>query len=119
MKIDKSKNYSKEQFDFSKLCRSLGHPARIAILEMIAKESNCVENKVVQMEQIGFLTVVKHLKGLHNAGLVKGNISSLKDLSYCVNWEKLDEFKILFDTLYSTIQEHRNKVILNKGKCVK
>jgi hypothetical protein len=111
--------YSTEQVNFSKLCRSLGHPARVALLGAIAKESTCVENRILPMEQVGFLTVVKHLKALHNADLVKGNITSLKDLSYCVNWERLDDFKMMFDELYDEIQEHRDKVMLNKGKCTK
>lgn len=119
MKIDEDSNYSPEQLSLSKLCRTLGHPARVALMESIARVSNCVEDKVIQLEQVGFLTMVKHLKSLHSAGLVKGNITSLKDLSYCVNWEKMDEFKSMFDALYNEMNAHRNCDSTNIGKCTK
>lgn len=117
--MKKAYSYSPSQDLISKVCRALGHPARVAIIEAIAKEKDCVNGRVVNVSPILYPTVLNHLKGLNKAGLIKGNVNSSKDLSYCVDWNILEEFKVLFDAMYEEIKENRLQVKLQNGKCTK
>ena len=59
------KSYSKKQNDVSKIAKALGHPARVAILELLSgKELTC--NQIVEELPLAQATVSQHLKELKN-----------------------------------------------------
>ncbi len=63
------KSYSKKQNDVSKIAKALGHPARVAILELLSgKELTC--NQIVEELPLAQATVSQHLKELKNSGLI-------------------------------------------------
>jgi len=110
-------SYHKEShIRLASLCRSLGHPSRIALLEKLAVSGVCIQGDIVEVEHLSEVTVIKHLRGLMQHGILKGNLNRSK-LSYCIDHEKLDEFKILFDELYSQVKQHQEEVTIHKGKC--
>lgn len=111
-------NYTIDQIGISSFCLALGHPARVAIIKKIANEESCIENGVVDIDVLAPYTINRHLQGLKKAGLIKGTVST-KGYGYCVNWDKLDEFKELFDNLHKEVKQHKKKVIENNGKCIR
>lgn len=103
---------------FSEFCRSVAHPTRLAILDEIMAHSNCIEERVLQVPDVSHATLALHLKALKRAGLIKGNIHKSKN-SYCIDWEKLETFKLLFDDLYQRANTYKAQVLSNEGKCTK
>nr|WP_313521610.1 metalloregulator ArsR/SmtB family transcription factor [Brevundimonas diminuta] len=56
------------------LAKALGHPARIAILEMLSRRQACVGCDIVEEIGLAQSTTSEHLRVLKAAGLVIGEI---------------------------------------------
>lgn len=97
------------QEELSRLCAVLGNPNRIVILETLASEGTCVMDDFLEIEGLSKFTVGVNLKYLKKFGLINGTLTS-KNLSYCIDYKKLDEFKELFDRFYNTIMITRENV---------
>jgi len=76
----------------AELCRALGHPARIRILQLLKRTNKCICGKIVASMPLAQSTVSQHLKQLKSAGLVKGEIEG-PHTCYCLNHEQLDQLK--------------------------
>lgn len=91
MGITKSEIFTKEQNDIALIAKTLGHPARIAILQHLFKMKSCVCGDLVDEIGLAQPTISQHLKELKNLGLIKGNIEGTS-VCYCIdldNWMKL------------------------------
>ena len=64
--------------------KALGHPARLAILQTLAKRGACVCGEVVDELPLAQATVSQHLKALKAAGLVRGEVDGPRSC-YCVD----------------------------------
>ena len=119
MYLNSSSSYSLRQTKISNLFRALGHPARVAIIEKIANQNDCIENEVVNIHTIVPSTAKEHLNGLKKAGLINGTFNSKDGFCYCINWQKMDELKKLFDSLYKEVKQNKKNVIEHNAKCTK
>lgn len=73
------------------------HPARIAIIELLAKETEIKTGDISVNLPISRTTVSQHLKDLKELGIIKGTIDGLK-IHYCLDIERLNEIqKVLND----------------------
>lgn len=61
--------------DLSDVARALAHPARLAILDVLAERQACVCGEIVDAMPLAQATVSQHLKVLREAGLITGEIS--------------------------------------------
>lgn len=61
--------------DLAAVARALSHPARLAILDVLAARRSCVCGEIVDAMPLAQATVSQHLKVLRDAGLVTGEIS--------------------------------------------
>ncbi len=77
---------------FSGICKALGHPARIRIIEHLKAIDRCICGEIVQILPLAQSTVSQHLKVLKAAGIVKGEVEGPRTC-YCLNREILDRFK--------------------------
>ncbi|WP_040506933.1 ArsR/SmtB family transcription factor [Leptospira wolbachii] len=80
---------------FTKL---LSHPARLAILEVLASRQTCVCGEIVEILPLAQSTVSQHLKELKEGGLVKGEVEGTSSC-YCIHWEN-------FSKAYNEFAEH-------------
>jgi DNA-binding transcriptional ArsR family regulator len=64
--------------------KALAHPARIAILQFLAKRQTCVCGDIVEELPLAQSTISQHLKELKEAGLIKGEIEGVKTC-YCID----------------------------------
>jgi len=64
-------SYSNSQIEVSKVARAIGHPARIAILELLNKK-DCTCNDIVSQLPLAQSTVSQHLKELRKVRLIHG-----------------------------------------------
>ncbi len=77
---------------FALICKALGHPARVKIVEHLKGRERCVCGQIVKILPLAQSTVSQHLKCLKEAGLVKGVVEGLSTC-YCLDHKVLDRFK--------------------------
>jgi DNA-binding transcriptional ArsR family regulator len=101
MGATKSIEFSTKENKLAKYGKALAHPARVAILKMLAKRQACVCGDIVDELPLSQSTVSQHLKELKEAGLIKGDIEGAK-VCYCIDekeWKAAQSFiNQLFDT---------------------
>lgn len=83
---------------FASMCKALGHPARIMIVNYLQKIDRCLCNEIVEILPLAQSTVSQHLKCLKNAGLIKGQVEGVKTC-YCLDRTMLEEFTRLVNAL--------------------
>jgi ArsR family transcriptional regulator len=98
MAINKKGEFLADEISISDFARTLGHPARIAILKTLAEREECICGEIVEVLPLAQSTVSQHLKELKNMGLIQGTLNGSKSC-YCINWKKLEEFMDSFNKL--------------------
>lgn len=66
------------------MAKAIAHPARIAIVRLLAHRETCTTGDVVAELPLAQSTVSEHLRILREAGLVQGEIEGPRT-RYCVN----------------------------------
>ena len=84
--MDNKKVYMEKQERLARFAKALGHPARIAILQFLAKQEQCYFGDIHEELPIAKATVSQHLKELKESGLIQGEIETPK-VKYCINQE--------------------------------
>lgn len=77
-------DYTLNQEQVARFAKAMGHPARIAILQFLAKQSQCYFGDIHEELPIAKATVSQHLKELKEAGLIQGEVEAPK-VRYCIN----------------------------------
>jgi ArsR family transcriptional regulator len=65
-------------------CKALSHPARLAILQMLAQRGVCICGEIVAVLPLSQATVSQHLKVLKEASLISGEIDGPRSC-YCID----------------------------------
>ncbi len=68
----------------ARLAKALAHPARVAILQFLARQPNCYCGRIVDELPLAQSTVSQHLAELKDAGLVQGTVDGL-NTCYCLD----------------------------------
>ena len=92
MGTSKKESFSNNQNRLADLGKAFAHPARIAILEFLAKQDTCVCGDIVEELPLSQATVSQHLAELKRIGLIKGEIEGPK-VCYCINKKAWQEAK--------------------------
>ena len=90
MAQNKKAEFSEADQKIADLARVLGHPARIAILRILAEKNTCICGEIVEVLPLAQSTVSQHLKELLQANLIQGTVDGLKSC-YCINHETVNE----------------------------
>jgi len=90
--------FTKEQEQLARFAKALGHPVRVAILQMLAKQTCCYHGDMSELLPIAKSTLSQHLKELKEAGLIQGKITPPMVL-YCINKKNWLLAKSLFNSL--------------------
>ena len=69
--------------------KALAHPARLAILRVLANRGRCVCGEVVEVMPLAQATVSQHLKILRDAGLIEAECDGAATC-YMLNQHSLD-----------------------------
>lgn len=110
MAITKEKLFDSAQQRTAELMKALGHPARIAILELLAERQTCICGDITDQLPLAQSTVSQHLKALKNAGIIKGEIDGVR-VCYCLNEEGVKNIDELFTPLMKKLST------ATKGNC--
>jgi ArsR family transcriptional regulator len=87
--------YTQKQELIAKFGNAMGHPVRIAILQLLSKQACCYHGDMSEELPIANSTLSQHLKVLRQAGLIQGTITPPKT-EYCINRENWNLAKGLF-----------------------
>ena len=90
-----NKDYTVRQEQVARFAKAMGHPARIAILQFLAKQTTCYFGDIHEELPIAKATVSQHLKELKDAGLIQGEVETPK-VKYCINRDNWQIAKVLF-----------------------
>jgi len=109
MGITKTDGFTKEINQTADILKVLGHPARLAIIEHLAKSPSCICNDIVDEIPLAQPTISRHLSELKRVGLIQGTIEG-KNVCYCIN-----------DNVWKSFLEGLNDIsktiVLNKKCC--
>jgi ArsR family transcriptional regulator len=84
--------------ELAELAKSVGHPARVKILRLLARRDTCVCGEIVDQLPLAQSTVSQHLKILKGAGLVRGTVDGPR-VCYCLEPNALRRLKALVAAL--------------------
>jgi len=87
-----------EQEQLARFAKALGHPVRVAILQMLAKQTCCYHGDMSEILPVAKSTLSQHLKALKEAGLIQGTIH-LPSVKYCINVKNWELARKMFETL--------------------
>jgi ArsR family transcriptional regulator, arsenate/arsenite/antimonite-responsive transcriptional repressor len=90
MGLSKSSSFGARENRLADLAKALAHPARIAILEVLARQDACICGDIVDQLPLSQSTVSQHLAELKRAGLIKGEIDGPR-VCYCIDKAAWDE----------------------------
>lgn len=94
MGLTKSYEFSAKENKIARYAKALAHPARVAILKLLAEKATCQCGDIVEELPLSQSTVSQHLKELKEAGLIKGEIEGVR-VCYCIDdkeWKEAQQW---------------------------
>jgi DNA-binding transcriptional ArsR family regulator len=103
MPLTKADQFKPKEIRLAEIAKALSHPARIALLNAIAKRNDCVCGELVELLPLAQATVSQHLKELKRVGLIKGEIDGARSC-YCINPEAVGEAQAMLGHFLANVQ---------------
>lgn len=98
--MDTKKDYGIKAEQTARFAKALSHPARIQILQFLARQQECYFGDIHDELPIAKATVSQHLKELKDAGLIKGTIETPK-VRYRINRDNWNYARELFTEFFN------------------
>ena len=108
MAIHKKEEFSQKEQGLAVFANAISHPARIAILKVLAQKNECICGEIVEILPLAQSTVSQHLKELKKAGLITGETDGPRSC-YCINWKAFEKFNGDFTSLFNKLKEQNAK----------
>jgi ArsR family transcriptional regulator, arsenate/arsenite/antimonite-responsive transcriptional repressor len=93
---------TKEQEQLARFAKALGHPIRVAILQLLANQTCCFHGDMSEILPVAKSTLSQHLNELKDAGLIQGTFNP-PTVKYCINKENWAIAKKLFEGLLAEV----------------
>ncbi len=104
MAFTKKEEFTQKEQDLANFAKAMAHPARIAILKLLAQRNECICGEIVDVLPLAQSTVSQHLKELKMAGLITGETDGPRSC-YCINWKAFEKFNADFNSLFEKMRE--------------
>ncbi|WP_417673584.1 ArsR/SmtB family transcription factor [Roseibium sp.] len=104
-----------EQCELAKVYRALGHPARLAIIETLAKRNAACCGEIVDCMPLAQSTVSQHLQVLKETGLLTCETMG-RNCRYFLNTEMLSRAAVASGTFFNRVSE-QHSACLKVGGC--
>ncbi|TVT43028.1 winged helix-turn-helix transcriptional regulator [Hymenobacter setariae] len=105
MTYAKTTVFTDEQQQLARVAKALAHPARVAIIQLLASKTTCISGDIAAELPLSRTTVSQHLQELKALDLIRGEIDGLT-VCYCLNTELLrqvrQQFLAFFDAATAT-----------------
>lgn len=108
MAVHKKEEFTLKEQDLAAFAKAISHPARIAILKVLAQKNECICGEIVEVLPLAQSTVSQHLKELKNAGLIDGSVDGPRSC-YCINWKAFEKFNNEFNALFINLKIRNEK----------
>jgi len=105
MGLIKADLFTAEQNRIAALAKVLGHPARIAILQTLARKGTCVNGSLVEELGLAQATISQHLWELKNAGLIQGTVEGTS-ICYCIDPKGWNTLRKDLDKLLTKVSDN-------------
>jgi ArsR family transcriptional regulator, arsenate/arsenite/antimonite-responsive transcriptional repressor len=99
MTNNKFDEFSTEQQELANIGNILSHPARIAIIQLLAEKKEIKTGNISDDLPISRTTVSQHLKALKDMGIINGTVDGLK-IHYCLNMNKLNDIRKILNVFF-------------------
>ena len=103
MVVSKTELFEETLQEQANLFKALAHPARLQILQFLAKSKTCISGDISDELPLSRTTVNQHLTELKEAGLIKGHVEGVK-MKYCLDGEKVKKMNVLLSGFLNEIQ---------------
>lgn len=103
MAVHKREEFSKKEQELADFAKAIAHPARIAILKVLAQKNECICGEIVEVLPLAQSTVSQHLRELKQAGLINGSVDGPRSC-YCINWKAFEKFNAEFSSLFQSMK---------------
>jgi DNA-binding transcriptional ArsR family regulator len=101
--MNKAEKFDESLQELARFAKVISHPARLEILQYLAKTKTCISGDISDYLPLSRTTVSQHLKALRDAGLIQGEIDGLK-INYCLCSEEIERFLGIFDDYFVPIK---------------
>lgn len=108
MATHKKEEFSRKEQELADFAKAFAHPARIAILKVLANRNECICGEIVDVLPLAQSTVSQHLKELKSAGLITGTVDGPRSC-YCINWKAFEKFSEEFNSLFAVLKIKNEK----------
>jgi ArsR family transcriptional regulator, arsenate/arsenite/antimonite-responsive transcriptional repressor len=108
MAFHKKEEFGKREQELAEFAKAISHPARIAILKVLAQKNECICGEIVDLLPLAQSTVSQHLKELKSAGLIQGTVDGPRSC-YCINWKAFEKFSNDLGTLFLNLKTKNEK----------
>ncbi|MBC7425673.1 MAG: helix-turn-helix transcriptional regulator [Bacteroidia bacterium] len=99
MAMSKKSLFEQREVDLSVICKALGHPARVRIIQMLLDKNGQTCQEIVDKLPLSQSTVSQHLGELRQSGLVNGkNVKT--SVIYSVDKDQLAKSQKMFSDLF-------------------
>jgi ArsR family transcriptional regulator len=99
MTYAKTALFQADQQELAKIAKVLSHPARIAIIQFLAKKQVCISGDISNELPLSRTTVSQHLNELKASGIIQGEVSGL-NVCYCLDLKVVEHIQKLFGTFF-------------------
>lgn len=86
----------------AEIAKALGHPARVAILKILAGRNTCFCGDITEVLPLAQSTVSQHLKALKKAGLISGEVEGVRTC-YCLKPDGIQDLNDFLSKLSSDL----------------
>jgi predicted transcriptional regulator len=107
MTYAKTELFQADQQEIAKIAKVLSHPARIAIIQFLAKKQVCISGDISNELPLSRTTVSQHLSELKESGIIQGEVSGL-NVCYCLDPSVLAHVKHLFATFFENTMKDQS-----------
>lgn len=99
MTFAKTTAFTEEQQQLARVAKALAHPARVAIIQLLASKNTCISGDIAAELPLSRTTVSQHLQELKALDLIRGEIDGLT-VCYCLNTELLRQVHAQFTSFF-------------------
>jgi hypothetical protein len=106
MGATKTEHFTNKHNAIATMAKSLGHPARIAIVDYLLSVDSCICGDIVNELPLAQPTVSQHLKELKNAGIIKGTIDG-NAICYCIDEKAIAILQKYFANIAAKLEKKK------------
>lgn len=107
MGTSKTEEFSALDNKIAKYAKAFAHPARVAILKLLARKDACMCGDIVDVLPLSQSTVSQHLKELKEIGLVQGDVEGAK-VCYCIDPKEWNTAKKMLNGIFESYTEPKD-----------